>query len=59
MTARPAFKTTARQARDLVDITPPGYVAEVRVAFVPEKPVPSQKSGDESCDDVFGMGQSD
>ena len=57
--ARTAFKITARQARDLVNITPPGYVAEVRVAFVPEKPVPSAKTEGKECDDVFGTGQSD
>lgn len=58
--ARPAFKITQRQARDLVAITPPGYVAEVRVAFVPQTPLPSeQNGGGKECDDVFGGGQSD
>lgn len=60
MTARPAFKITARQVRDLIDITPPGHVAEVRIAFVPTEPVPSPKeNGVKACDDVFGTEASD
>lgn len=61
MTARPAFKLTARQAQDLVNVTPPGYVAELRIAFVPAQdiPWPEKKRGGDECDGVFGTEQSD
>ena len=60
MSARPAFKVTQRQVRALVAITPPGHVAELRIAFVPVANVPSQeKSGEnDDCENVFGTGQS-
>ncbi len=59
MTARPAFKITERQVRDLVAITPPGHVAELRVAFVPKTVASSEpKTTGKTCDELFETGQS-
>jgi hypothetical protein len=57
--ARPAFKLTQRQVRDLIDMTPLGHIPQITISFAREMPLRSAEMGGENtCDEVF-VGASD